>query len=165
MFVVTASAVTFSRRDNVFNRIAGGAIRLGGRACSLRLGRPRFDSFGNGLGRSLSGLGLGREDRRQRRRRWLRAHSGDIGFASLLLDLPDAVFQLQAMGGDITGRQGRIDSAQLADQSRPRLLINGAPCSPVVFWQSLYSPTQKLFVVRHSLRSLNFGLSCSQKTS
>ena len=65
---------------------------------------------------------------------------GDDGFAGLLLDLADAVFELQAMRGDVAGRERRLDGAKLADERRARLLIDRATGRPVVLGQGLQPP-------------------------
>ena len=67
-------------------------------------------------------------------------HAGDHRFAGFLLDLPDAVFELQAMRGDIPGCQRRIDGAQLPNKSGARLFIDSAPSGSVVFRQGIYCP-------------------------
>ena len=67
----------------------------------------------------------------------------------LLLDLADAIFELQAVLGDVARRQRRRDGAQLAHQGRTRLLVNRPAGSSVILRQRRDRPAQQLLVVRH----------------
>ena len=67
-------------------------------------------------------------------------HAGDHGLARLLLDLADAIFELEAVGGDVARGERRRDGAQLADERGPSLLVNGAARLAVVLRQSLHRP-------------------------
>ncbi|ODT70507.1 MAG: hypothetical protein ABS75_12805 [Pelagibacterium sp. SCN 63-23] len=73
------------------------------------------------------------------------------GFAGFLLYLSDTVFELQAVLGDVAGRQRGLDGAQLPHKSRTRLLIDRAARSPVILGQRRDCPTQQLLVIRHWL--------------
>src|SRR6185312_3565267 len=91
---------------------------------------------------------------------------GDHGFAGFLLDLADAIFELQAVLGDIARRQRRIEAAQLPHERGPRLLVNSSPCGAIVFGKGLDRLTYELFVIRHWLfETLPGHAQCSSKLS
>src|SRR5690606_33932104 len=80
----------------------------------------------------------------------------DHSLAGLLLNLADTIFELETMLGDIARRQRGLDGAELADQSRTRLLIDRAPRGPVVLRQRRDRPTQQLLVIRHWLLGTHY---------
>src|SRR5690606_9091598 len=94
---------------------------------------------------------LGRLDRRTGRRQALFTPQRDDGLAGFLFDLADAIFELQAVLGDVARRQWGRDGAQLSDQGRTRLLVDGPPGRPIILRQRRDGAAQQLLVVRHWL--------------
>jgi len=77
--------------------------------------------------------------------------AGDHRLARLLLDLADAILELQAVLGNFARAQRRVQSAELTHKSGACLFIDGTARGAIILRQRLDRLAYELFVVSHSL--------------